>query len=537
MPMTGKLITLPYVKGVPEYAMGFLDKISQLEGEKFVVAVDLPDGLEKKIRKAVRKLPRISLIVDDMGRAIPIIPTDAAIEAVRTSMEYGYQIHFLDAGMPVPKKKFIGIEKFYHLVDRMGVEEYSQLLQPYKVEYQDVRDNYMAFGLKELLEKDQNVVFLCDIRHYQNVLKLLENPTDYGCGYLGSTITCKVTEKDVWKISQEIPFIMSIYENNRKGFNRQNAILKLYRDGNINLELIEVYRYVRNLALTDGQLYPDLYNLIAAAKYVKDDEYAYKILKRSEKYPFSYLESNCKISRGYLSYDLDPLPGQRVLKIKKKLKLGSEFVNKKKIESSGFFIRRFKRTSEYLKTEREFARYLRNNFFYLVPTEEYHIEEFQSGLGDGIAIRESVRYNYMDKIYIKEDLMINNTAYVVEFDTECNSSIFFDTQNYCVGTATSQLDEYNWSCFTILPDSLDEKIEQILFEVSTLDPLGSCIKVAQKYSDFTYVFTDHPEQLENKKLDKKNIKILPLNRIPPKLRDDMQTFSVKYKDQEAIKHV
>jgi hypothetical protein len=126
----------------------------------------------------------------------------------------------------------------------------------------------------------------------------------------------------------------------------------------------------------------------------------------------------------------------------------------------------------------------------------------------------------------------------VEFGTECDSSIFFDSQNLCVGTATSLLgDGYTWSCLTILPDSLDEKIERVLYEVRRYEPLVSCIEVAQKYSDFTYVFTNQPEQLENKKLDKISMKILPLDRIPNKLRDEMQSFLVKYKDQEVIKNV
>ena len=95
--MTGKLITFPYVKGVAEYALRIQEKIIDLEGEDFILAVDLPDGLEKEIKNAIKKLPRISLIVDEMGRAIPIIPTDAAIEAVRSSQELGFKIRFLSS--------------------------------------------------------------------------------------------------------------------------------------------------------------------------------------------------------------------------------------------------------------------------------------------------------------------------------------------------------------------------------------------------------------------------------------------------------
>lgn len=541
--MTGRfesqLATLPYKKGVAEYAVGFRNRMMELEGKDFCVAVDLPHGLEDKIIKAVKKLPRISLIVDDMGRAIPIIPTDAAIEAVRTGLEYGVEVKFLDADLPLPKEKFRGTEEFYHLADRIGIEAYSRLLTPYKSEYQDARENYMALKLRELLENQQKVkekvLFLSDFKHHQNILNLLESPVDFGCGYLGSTITCKVKESDVWKISPEIPFLMFLYENSRdsfdrqEGFDRQDAILKLYQDDEINLKLIEVYKYARNLAITDGQLYPDLYNLIAAAKYCLDDDYACNVFERSKTYPYSYLDSNCVI-KSYIDHDLEPLAGQRILEIKRKLKIGSEYSKQERRNSPGLFIRRFKREEEHFKSEREFAGYLRNNYFYLVPTDDYNLEEFQSGLADGIAVRESVRYQFLDKIYVKNDVMINNTGYVVDFGSRPDTSIYFDSQNYCVGTAqfSGGEDDYLLDCFTMLPNTLKEKITRVMGEISYSDPLNSCTKIALKYSDFVYVFTDHPGNLNSSDLDSKRMKIIPLNRIPKKLKEKMETFKVTY---------
>ena len=45
-----------------------------------------------------------------------------------------------------------------------------------------------------------------------------------------------------------------------------------------------------------------------------------------------------------------------------------------------------------------------------------------------------------------------------------------------------------------------------------------------KYSDFMYIFTNEPEKLKKKKLDRKRMKILPLNLIPNNLLDEMQSF-------------
>ena len=174
------------------------------------------------------------------------------------------------------------------------------------------------------------------------------------------------------------------------------------------------------------------------------------------------MDSNCTIE-SYIDYYLNPLEGQRILKIKKKLKIGVESLQTRKNDVDRLFIFRFRRTIESLKNELKFANYLRNSFFHLIPSEDYRIEEFQNGLGDGIAVRESVRFRFLDKMYVKKDVMINNTGYVVEFGSTADTSIFFDSQNYCVGTAAYMPGErYMWSCFTMLPDSLDEKIEDVI---------------------------------------------------------------------------
>ncbi|WP_321421352.1 hypothetical protein [uncultured Methanobacterium sp.] len=528
--MSDKIITLPYFPGRAEDAYHIKEEISQLEG--VVVAVDLPDGLGEEIIKAVEKLPMISVIADEMGRAIPITPNDPAIEAVRSSLDQDISIEFLDASLPFTREEFRGIDKFADLVEDIGVEKYASLLKPYKSQYMESRYKYMALKLKELLEKDEKVLFVCNIKHYKDVLEYLDKPLDMGYGMVVPTITCKVKESDVGKISSEMPFMIFQYENSRnKGFDRGDSILKLYQDEEADLGMVETYKYARNLAISDGHIYPNLYNIIAAAKYTQDDDYAYNVLERSQTYPFTYNQSNCVI-KSYINYDLEPLNGASVLEIKKKLKLGSEQSKKRKRDSHGRFFRRFKRTPDCFKKERVFVNYLRNNYFHLVPSGEFEVEEFQCGLSDGIDIRQSLRYRFNDKIFVKNDKMINNTAYVVDFGGAPNTSIFFDSQHNCVGTATnnSQDDGSCWNCMVVFPDTLEVEVSSLLYSVSYHNTRESCVELAAQYSDYVYVFSSSKAEIAENKHN--NVKYLPLERIPQNIRDEMRCFKMKWYDSE-----
>lgn len=526
--MSDKIITLPYFQGRAEDAFHIKEEISQLEG--CVVAVDLPDSLGEEIIKAVEKLPCISVIADEMGRAIPITPNDPGIEAVRSSLEHNLPVEFLDASLPFSREEFRGVDKFVDLVEDIGVEKYASLLKPFKSQYMESRYKYMALKLKELLEKEQKILFVCNIKHYKEVLEYLGKPLDLGYGMVIPTVTCKVKESDVGKISSEIPFLIFQYENSRgTGFDRGDSILKLYQDEKADLGMVETYKYARNLAISDGQIYPDLYNILAAAKYTIDDDYTYKVLERSQTYPFTYNQSNC-IIKSYINYDLEPLEGARVLEIKKKLKLGFGQSNKQKRSSHGGFFRYFKRTPDCFKRERIFVNYLRNNYFHLVPSGEFEVEEFQCGLNDGIDIRQSLRYKFTDRLYVKTDEMINNTSYVVDYGGEPNDTIFFDSQSYCLGTATKYPENngFCWNCMVILPDTLEVEVSSLLYRVSYQNALESCMELAAQYSDHVYVFSSIKSNSLKKKTN--NVKYLPLERIPKKIRDEMRCFNVNWCD-------
>ena len=96
----GHVHYFPVVPGKVEFAIALRRLL--LEVQPAVVAVELPAFLEDAYRKAVARLPEISVVLysdaedDERAVFVPVEPTDPFTEAVRTAQEIGAQILFLE---------------------------------------------------------------------------------------------------------------------------------------------------------------------------------------------------------------------------------------------------------------------------------------------------------------------------------------------------------------------------------------------------------------------------------------------------------
>jgi len=95
------LHVIPYIPGIAEYAALVREELNKRKDSDFLIAVDLPHGLESQVVTATKSLPQVSVIVDQLFRGIPIIPTSAPIEAVRSFGETGTDVRFIDTTLPV----------------------------------------------------------------------------------------------------------------------------------------------------------------------------------------------------------------------------------------------------------------------------------------------------------------------------------------------------------------------------------------------------------------------------------------------------
>src|SRR5579884_1337387 len=96
----GRFTYFPVVPGRVEFSAELRRRI--LESKPGVVAVELPGKLESAYRKAIDRLPQISVIVypdpldDERAIYVPVEPADPFTEAVRTGIETGAELMFLE---------------------------------------------------------------------------------------------------------------------------------------------------------------------------------------------------------------------------------------------------------------------------------------------------------------------------------------------------------------------------------------------------------------------------------------------------------
>ena len=96
----GNLRYFPVVPGKVEFAAAVRRELRKSRPQ--IVALELPVTLEKAYRKAVDRLPAMSVIFysdpgqEDIAVYVPVEPADPFIEAIRTAREIDAQIVFLD---------------------------------------------------------------------------------------------------------------------------------------------------------------------------------------------------------------------------------------------------------------------------------------------------------------------------------------------------------------------------------------------------------------------------------------------------------
>jgi hypothetical protein len=604
-----KLHVIPYVPGIAEYAAKVREKILDLEDKDFILAVDLPHGLEYNVMTATKKLPSVSVIVDQLFRGIPVIPTSAPIEAVPCFLETGVDLKFIDTSLPVAGNlddyryfieqcRLSGIEVVIKNAEKYGISPNDLLKswidsfkacgsrpsfchlpemveEMYRMPWSDdsvspylkTRLQYMAQKVRELLETDSDVMLVCSVDHLNGILHFLREPIgEVDDSYIVPSKICAIGEEDIQKITSEIPFFMYQYELYRDTpVDRQRWITNTFcgiGEKTVRPDIVRAMnRYAYNLALTDQEVFPDMYNLIATAKYCVNDEYAYKVYQLLKSYPPSeHTASECSL-HNILNYNFQPLASTRYLSIKVSIFNDSPEIRRirQKIQrssnSNDYY--RFTRSPRSIQAEREFMKYMTCRFTALQKSEDnFEVHEFVSGFYDGIDVRETIRQKPSNIIYIREPVIENQTGYVLDYRSVpvtdlstgsvisdgpgsfpgpinnrtrfCSSKIFLDKNYPWVGLASSNNNHYTCGMMLAFAGINKDPIP-MMDEISYSNPLESAVATGIRHAKQVFVFTDFPSELEGKFPDKKNIRILQTSAIPAQIFKKMHEFDIEYK--------
>ncbi len=154
--------------------------------EPAAVAVELPTTLREVTLQAVRRLPRISLLIseepDEAALVWVVAPGDPLVEAVRWALEHQRSLLFIDPDLPYPERHPDPVPDPYSLW-RLGGGRYLELLQERYRQSPSAagdsrRESGMAFYLSQAAEElgSGEILALVGAAHVAGVRECLTKP-------------------------------------------------------------------------------------------------------------------------------------------------------------------------------------------------------------------------------------------------------------------------------------------------------------------------------------------------------------------------
>ncbi len=396
------------------------------------VAVELPETMQAKIVHAASRLPDISILLTHNQEQSPLYllcePCDPAFEALRSALETQTAAYCIDLDVdyypnirePIPDP---------YAIQRLGLKVYYELYEKFRTyrpqhHYLDRdREMHMARRLKELSLSYERILFIGGMAHIAPILKLIDNHSfqEFKHATRDTIELCTLTAESCREVMAEWGWLTMKYEEQRESMHqegppdRQKIMLQLYKvaanhyiqnTGNTfpGYHLRNIMKFVRNYALIEGHLMPNLFQILSAAKGCVDHNYAYEVWELAT----TYLHRRNIDNLPELKLSIADLWGHS-----KKIR----FHLKEKRNKSSFSFRhhkdsssiRFKPPSPFNIcsyppediTIENFGQFLKKKGSQILTEEGAHTIPFSTSLEEGIDTKETIRHWHEKKLYVK----------------------------------------------------------------------------------------------------------------------------------------
>jgi hypothetical protein len=432
----GRYRYFPVVPGRVEFAAELRNLL--LVEKPSIIAVELPGFLADSYKRALDRLPELSVILyipdtkDDENPAlyVPVEPADPFTEALRTAHELGSEILFLEPDS-ADRPHLPDTYPDTYAIRRIGLEKY---IEAYRVWPQPRNDdvtahaNAMAWKLQGA-DPSQNVVVVVSLNMLDPLLDAMESPQEeprphpkhFDVQLLNPHPECLA------EITVEFPYLQERYEFSRLDISDEDRLdrpkvqLALLREAEAKYtestgEKVAhwqrrlIARYTRNLAHMTGDLVANVYDLTVAARSIVDDNYGWEVWQMANRYLAQHEHSDLETVRLTASEIWIntkrlrirrrlPRPKQRLkptgIKPRKREKTPGEWAK----QTSGDAICSY--PPEDLLIE-EYGRFLKKKAKALLSEERVRVEPFTTSLLDGIDLRETIRNWHHKKIYVRQ---------------------------------------------------------------------------------------------------------------------------------------
>lgn len=279
------------------------------------VAVEFPETMQTQILHAASRLPDISIIIAHQTDRSPLYimsePCDPFFEALRCGLESGIDTFCIDLDIDDYPNVREAIPDPY-AIHRLGLKIYYEMYEN-SVQKSGIassildreRETQMARRLKELCLRYNKVLFVSGMAHVSSILKYINQSSFPNLNHAkrDAIELCTLTSEACRDALAEWGYLSLHYEERRERclqegpLDRQRVIFRLYKEaigiyikntGNDfpGYNLRNIMKFVRNYALTSGQLMPDLYKILTAAKSCVDHNYAYEVWELATHFPY-----------------------------------------------------------------------------------------------------------------------------------------------------------------------------------------------------------------------------------------------------------
>ncbi|MGE0274098.1 MAG: hypothetical protein AB7G68_06070 [Nitrospiraceae bacterium] len=406
------------------------------------LAVPLPPSFETAVEQAVADLPAIHVVLcqepdngdDRVVNYVPVDPCQAVIMGIRVAMGEGIPRAYIDRDVTIfDSGPFTAPDPFalkHVSLAAFAAALASTLPAPALDSRQWDRITWMAFQLHQLELDYRSIVCLCHVRDWPWLRLAYQERRPYREPELpaAGAERYRIDPDTLYFALGELPFVTELYERRRAEL-RSDRFLSIDGIKELLLEtrarwqrasandhrsipnwvtpqLLQLYlQYVRNHALLDRRLTPDLYTLVLGAKQMAGDQFAIHLFETAKSYGYQDDEAgmySTTLSAGLGRFEL---PDGVVAAAKNRLQgppLQWRSLSLRPLPSRtnrrrwSYLWNPFRQCSwppEDQKIE-SFNAHVRDQAKALIGADLAKVEKFTTSIKDGIDIRESLRHWY-----------------------------------------------------------------------------------------------------------------------------------------------
>jgi hypothetical protein len=402
-----------------------------------IVAVEYPCTLEEKILQGIKRLPLLSVVYyresDGAFTYLVLEPTDGQVEAVRLALSKNIPVKFIDRDVESYPFDLSPMPDPYSMT-RIGhfayCQAYINTCPNGHPETEDIlREKTMAYHLQRLCRQGERIMFVGGLNHIAGLLKLLDNQQAQVMGRMRreGVGLAHLHRESSQEIMTEFPYLAAAYERARSSDGHDdpdrlkiigrmiNAARITHRKNNkeelTHNQIRILNRFARNYALLTGNLVPNFYQLIIAARGVADDNFAYEVWETGSMYPWQTEEPALPVLRlrgEDLFLDQKRIRFHRRLKSMRRRLVPVPVRKKKREQYPGQWREGFKGYSICSYPPEDvviegYGQRLKKRALEIKSEENFRIAPFTCSIQDGLDIRETIRDLVKEKIYVRQE--------------------------------------------------------------------------------------------------------------------------------------